>query len=170
MSVNVPDYEARRDLAKPPADWIRRAIAVIQVLGGAQGLWFTLPIVFSPRFVIGFPFGIIYAVSIFAGIGLWRNSRRGERWSLLVQAAQVPWFTSPHFAYSLSVGIGLWAGVGSAGARGERRTASSFLIEALFGDLPAGRSLQWTLGVNYLALAALVYLLWTRRRRSAPAA
>src|SRR2546423_4029872 len=115
-------------------DWIRRAIAILEVVGGLHGLLFAIPITFSPGFVIGLPFLLIYLASIVAGIGLWRGTRRGERWSRIVQFVQLPWLASTRVSYLLSCGPGLWAGFGAAGPISRRVVGSSFLIELHFNQ------------------------------------
>lgn len=144
-------------------DWIRRAIAIGQVLGGAMGTWFTIPIVFSGGFLIGLPFCAFYVGCILAGIGLWRQTARGERWSRFLQLVQVPWIRTAHVGWQLACGAGLWSGIGSGGWAGARRLGSMFDFHLTSGFGPQFNNAQWTIGVNYLAAIVLVYLLVTRR-------
>ena len=153
----------------PAVDWIRRGIAVLQVVGGAVGLWFAIPILLSPGILIGLPFTAFYAGCILAGIGLWRQSARGERWSRLLQLVQIPWVKTAHFAWQLASGAGLWTGISSTGWTSERRLGSTFNFLWATGFGPQFDNAPWTMGVNYLALIVLGYLLFTGHRRSAGA-
>jgi hypothetical protein len=97
----------------------------------------------------------------FAGVGLWRGTRRGLHLSLLAQAIQVPWIGTAHVTYRLGVGAAYWVASQGGAFTHERAIGSSFLIEMRQGFGAWVDQTPLTLGVNLVALAAGVFLVYT---------
>ena len=137
---------------------VRQLIAALQVGGGfagmglasmlsmAQGLALRHRVLFG---LIGIPF----ALCAYAGRELWRGERRGYVLSMLVQAAQIPAWTSPGALYVFYCGgqLGLWFGTNTLAPMagiGSHLTVS-------WATTPRGEAF----GLNFLALWAFWQLL-----------
>jgi hypothetical protein len=89
-----------------------RGVAVLEIVGGAAGIgisiwYFYLITTRSPHailYLIWIMFLLLYALSIAAGILLWRLRKLGFQLSLLTQALQVVQFTHQFLSYGYVVG------------------------------------------------------------------
>ena len=146
-----------------PVDWIRRAIGVVLIGGGVFGTIISVPIMFNGLAVMLFV--IFYVLAIAGGIGLWRETRRGDALACSALAAQVPWIVASKFGYLFSCGIGLFAGFGSLGFSWRRSIGATFDFRLESGFGPQFENRPWLIGMNYFAAAALIYLIATAPRR-----
>lgn len=145
-------------------DGLQKAVAALEVLGGALGIlsagWLLVQGPGVGLFVVGIAFLALFAVSVLAGLWLWRGDPRGLPLSTVVQVVQVPVVSSSlvYYAYSL---VGLLVTVsGALSFEGELHLWSS-------GSLIVGAPVtEWRIGVNVVALAALAVLMYARRIRS----
>lgn len=96
---------------------IRRLIAALEVAGGFAGLGLAFMLSMGQgltlwhRFLLGL-MGLAFAVCAYAGRELWRGAPRGYLLSALVQAAQIPAWSSAHVLYVFYCGaqLGAWFG------------------------------------------------------------
>ena len=137
---------------------IRRFIAGLEIVGGFAGLYLSSTIAMGEGLslrqrVIFSSFGIPFALSAYAGRALWRDEVRGYWLSILVQALQVPAWSSPSALYTFYSGLQLGAWIG-------RRDF------APLAGIGSHLSLGWAqeargeaFGINVLALV-LLWQLW----------
>ncbi|MGX5774607.1 hypothetical protein [Methylorubrum zatmanii] len=152
---------------------LRTLVALIEIQGGLVGLWaflrdlaqtgFAVPLTLLPGVLF---IGLVLAASVIAGVALWQDHRLGTTLSVPVQLAQAIWFVSADLTFRIS--------------------ASGWLLADLFLRAPSegGLVLGWqfdaarkssyalslapredfTLGLNLIALAILIWLGFRLRR------
>jgi hypothetical protein len=91
-----------------------RIIAVLEIIGGISGFlmitWFLVITPFQPIALILAPIVfLIYALSVFAGIALFRDRKYGRTTSIAVQFIQLPKIFSPALIFMFSFGFDVWA-------------------------------------------------------------
>jgi hypothetical protein len=149
---------------------IRRSIAALELAGGFVGMALASTSVTAPglnliqRVFVGL-LGVPFAISVYAGRALWSGQPRGYPLSLLVQAAQVPTWSSHSVLYVFYCGAQFGAWFGKAGPAPMWGLGSRFTLNVL--DYPRGEAL----GLNFLAICALTLLTldWWATRTSAVA-
>ncbi len=136
-----------------------RAIAAVQMLGGAYGI-ITIPIfvasgLFEPSALI---FAVLCIAPAIAAIGLWKKRPGGIKLSILLQGLQIFSITSGAIAYKLLLGADaslyyqvLPNGYPSFGFSWKVGGGGFFLLN--YPDTPFG------FGVNFVSLAFFVYLI-----------
>jgi hypothetical protein len=153
----------------------RRAIAIYEILTFVATGWDVVrtlaqaPVRVLAIYIVGLLALAGAAVSLVAGLWLWRDERRGRSLSLLVQAAQVPHIILPGLlGFSIALGLSVVIGVGQ-----QPRIVSSAVHLVLAGGpsmkgaylvLSGGGGAEGRyLGLNVVALAA-----WTALVRYSP--
>jgi len=132
-------------------------IAALEVVGGVIGIvsffyqYGTFPLNYNLALVIsGFGW------SVYAGVKLWQGQRKGLKYSLILQAIQIPVFLSHTFGYLFYSGAGILMGIIRVG------TWDQFKIDFMLGSgwqLTFGLPLPMVgVGVNLVAVATFSYL------------
>jgi hypothetical protein len=90
-----------------------KIIAVLEIIGGLSGFlmtaWFLVLTPFDPMVLILAPIVfLIYGLSVFAGIALWRGRKYGRTASIVVQCLQIPKIFSPALIFIFSFGFDVW--------------------------------------------------------------
>jgi len=99
---------ASPDLTQMSNIWIR-IISVLEIIGGISGIasvmweFLTTPIN-RPRLFTAIAL-VVYVISLFAGIALWRGHSLGRVASIVVQAIQLPKYMSQLFIFTFSFGF-----------------------------------------------------------------
>ena len=155
------DYERLRVLnARRLNDRFRRALAVVEVASGVAitgvAAWFVAKYGMLGGWV-GMAFESYAALSIAAGVLLWRNTVRGFELSELLQWLQIVRFQTPAFSFVLTAGPEALAYLSSEG---------SGVNAGIHAILTVGRqpATGWYVAVN--AVPVLMLLLLTKGRRS----
>ena len=99
---------------------VRQFIAFLEIAGGFAGIALTSTLVWSSgvnlrqAIIIGLS-GLPFLASFYAGQALWRDLPKGYAWSALVQAVQIPAWSSPGLLYVFYSGgqLGMWFTQGS---------------------------------------------------------
>jgi hypothetical protein len=148
---------------------IRQLIAALQVGGGFAGMGLSSMLAMGQglavqhRIIIGL-LGVPFAVCAYAGRELWRDNPQGYMLSALVQAAQIPAWSSPKVLYLFYCGaqLGLWFGRGDL----IPMAALGGSLDVSWAVKPRGESL----GINFLALWAFWQVIkgWSAGRVVAP--
>jgi hypothetical protein len=139
----------------------RRLVAALEIAGGFIGLAIASSSAAGPglsllqRLIIG-SMGIPFALCAYAGRELWFDLPRGYPLSVLVQALQIPAWSSASLFYIFHCGaqVGVW--IGNTGLTPMWGLGSRFTLVLI--EQPAGQ----TVGLNFLAIAALVLLVIDR--------
>ena len=140
---------------------IRKFIAAVEIAAGFLGMALASASAAGPGLsilpriltgVIGIPFGLC----AYAGRSLWLNEPRGYFLSILVQAAQVPAWSSPSVFYIFYCGAQLGAWFGEAGIVPLWGLGSRFTLYWI--EAPRGEAV----GLNFVALLLLGYLVLDR--------
>lgn len=135
----------------------RRLVAALEIAGGFIGMGVASSsaaasgLSLLQRLIIG-SIGIPFALCAYAGRELWFDLPRGYPLSILVQALQIPAWSSPSLFYLFHCGaqVGVWIGkAGLAPMWGLGSRFTFILVEQPRGD---------ALGLNFLAIAALAVL------------
>ena len=92
--------------------WMK-IIAVLEIIGGISGFlivaWILVSMPFEPIVLILAPIVfLIYALSLFAGVALWRERKYGRTASIVVQCIQIPKIFSPVLVFVFSFGFDVW--------------------------------------------------------------
>ena len=134
----------------------RRLVAALEIAGGFIGIAIASSSAAGPglsllqRLIIG-SMGIPFALCAYAGRELWFDLPRGYPLSVLVQALQIPAWSSASLFYIFHCGaqVGVW--IGNTGLTPMWGLGSRFtlVIEHHGGQ---------AVGLNFLAIAALVLL------------
>jgi len=136
---------------------IRRFIAGLEIAGGFAGLYLTSTLTMAEglnlrqRLVVS-AIGIPFALCAYAGRALWRDEVRGYWLSILVQALQVPAWSSPTALYTFYCGLKLGVWIGPGGFAPIAGVGSNLSLSW------ASRPYQEAIGINVLALLLLVQL------------
>ena len=150
--------------AMPETDWISRAIALVEVIGGAVGIGLASQGLHSNAWFLALLVMLVYTWSVIAGVKLWRQRDGGWVHSIVVQVLQIPWIITPHLSYQFAVGCGAWLGFGSDGWVKSRALASRFDFSWATGFGPQFDNAPWHLAFNIVAIAAAAYLFWRYRQ------
>ena len=136
--------------------WLRRFLVVLTVGGGFAGLVLTLQGIFVAQkpfwatYAIGLIFFALYAYGIFIGIFL--SEGREPIWQLLFYfALQIPFISSPLFAYRFCAGLQVTVAVIGIGLGWDARFGSEWQF-AILSSAPLG------FGVNLVALMIVFVL------------
>jgi len=92
--------------------WMK-IIAVLEIIGGIFGflivIWVLASMPFDPTALILAPIVfLIYGLSLFAGIALFRERKYGRTASIVVQCIQIPKIFSPALVFIFSFGFDVW--------------------------------------------------------------
>ncbi len=145
---------------------IDRTIAVLQIIGASAATAAVLGALITPgvavaSFVIYLIMFAFCLFTLFAGLWLWNGELRGYRLIAFSLAFQIPVLQSSIMSYKFSFGLGI--SLFLAGEPGKFRwDMGGFGHMAFFsGDIPA------LAGINLMAIAALVWILWRQHRLEA---
>jgi hypothetical protein len=148
--------------------WLRLTLVTMTIGGGFTGVAITLQAMFTHEqsplgYVLMLMFLALFAFVTISGIVFVHNPNRT---SLLVVALvlQVPWVSSPIFAYKFAAGFQVCGAVMGGHFAGGFRLGSDFQIN-FFQQLP------WGIGINFFALALLILLIratWTPNTMTTP--
>jgi uncharacterized membrane protein YiaA len=139
-----------------------RVLAVLLIAGGIVGiglsLWITYVGLQNPGYLIlALVFGALFVFTTWQGIGLWKDRPEGYRWARILFAAQVPAFSLGGLTYGFYTLLGFNLQIGSA-------------VPAIDFNLGSAANAMYTpdagpafVGVNLVALAAFLYLLFFTR-------
>jgi len=148
-----------------------KLIALLLAIGGIVGVgicgWTCVKLAFyqsQPIFSLATGllviFAIIFALCTWTGVDLWRGRPRAYKWAQVLLALQIPAITIPGFAYQFYTGMLLLAywnhGEGKLGADFELASSFTFTISSRIADS--------VFGVNLIALAAFIYLVYVSRK------
>lgn len=149
---------------------LNKLIAAFEVIGGAigivMGIWplFKMGSVEGPTadvvayIAICIGFAILYALSLYAGLELWKEKRIGYKLSIFSQALQVPLVASNIVIYNFFSAISLSVLVSEFGPSIKFLLGNSFSLGFFRPDVP------FAFGLNLVALALLIYLVHRLRR------
>jgi hypothetical protein len=161
------DYDfVETSAAMREPDWISRAIAVMEIIGGAVGavlVCIGLRASGGQGWFFGLVMLIAYVWCIVAGVKLWRQRPDGWWHSIFVQALQIPWIVTRNLSYLFCAGLGVWYGLGSNGAIKSRAIGGRFDLGWATGFGPQFDARPWHVAFNVVAVAAAGYLVWSRR-------
>jgi hypothetical protein len=148
--------------------WIARLIALVQIIGGAQGMFLVVwsgGLIHSP--MMGIFMLAVFAIIVAGGAGslIGETTDRWRKLAIIAQAIQIPLIQTGHFIYVLAAGAGVWFGIGNHATAYERTIGSRFDLMFQSGFGPQIDNAPVILGVNVVALASLIFLL-TRHRGS----
>lgn len=117
-------------------------ISALEIIGGVCGIGFIVWVVASAPYnpvhllIATIPLGID-ALSLIAGIALWRGSAFGRKASIVVQTIQIPKLLSPLFTFSFSFGFDVSVHYMLAGDFATVGTQVKFLaFNAVFINMP----------------------------------
>ena len=139
----------------------RRLVAALEIAGGFIGMAVASTsaaasgLSLLQRVIIG-SIGIPFALCAYAGRELWFDLPRGYPLSLLVQALQLPAYSTASMLYLFHCGaqFGVW--IGKTGLAPMWGLGTRFTLELM--DHPRGEAV----GLNFLAMAALAVLVMER--------
>jgi hypothetical protein len=150
-------------------------IAVILTLGGIAGVftvfWSQWQVFEKTGFGSWKPallmsvIAIVFAFTGWVGVELWTGRPRAYEWAKLALLLQIPQVSlaafSYHFYTALAVYLSLQQGTESKlGFSFEVGSELSFLISSEVDDV--------VIGVNLIAVALLIYLIWAKRKPQVP--
>jgi hypothetical protein len=139
-----------------------RVISLLLIAGGILGIVSSVSLVqgfvqhdqpdrlFVPAVAIA-----LFGWSIFQGVQLWRGEPSGYQWAKILFVMQIPQFCISRLTYEFSTGISARILFGNSSHRFGANIGSS--LNLLISPEPQG----WLLGINVVAIAALIYLLMT---------
>lgn len=142
--------------------WIKFFLIVTEIGGGFTG--FVVLLRESPwnaniplnMRIFSTLFGILYIFGIIAGLTLVEWPRRGIQLSLVYQTLQIPVISSPMLTYVFVSGLRLIAGWRGGSIFILYEVGSRIVLHVMPKD-------PWMVGINVLALALFVYLLFHLR-------
>jgi hypothetical protein len=154
--------------------YFRKPLAIVLMLGGVYALVFgglrtllTIDIKLGQLVAAAF-IATFYCAAVFAGIQLWRNTEAGRIWSLVLFVIQIPVLSGFGVIYRACVGAGAFLTL---------RTWPGDLylnIELHFGSdawlFFGANTTSNVIGINLLALLAVIVLARSNTRRNARAA
>lgn len=144
---------------KKKVDWIR-IIAGIEIFGGIYGAIFSIKNVFTAKEQMFFYIlaSILFVISLYAGIYLWKKTRLGLNLSIALQVFQILQFSLGSFLYLFYSGF--YIALGKAGARFmlDFGVGSNFLF--YFTKTPPE-----LFRVNLVAVVAMIYLMVVRQNK-----
>ena len=90
-----------------------RIIAVLEMIGGVFGIFFVCWVALTcdidvVSMIVGGVEIAIFALSLAAGIALWRTHPFGRKESIVIQAIQIPKIVSPAIVFMFSFGFDVW--------------------------------------------------------------
>ncbi len=150
---------------------MNKLIAAFEIIGGVIGIvmgvmpLFKLEGVQGPTgevvayFAICLGFALLYALSLYAGIELWKEKRVGYKLSIFSQALQVPMFASSYVIYNFFSAISLSVLISELGPSIKFLIGNSFSLGFVRPDVP------FAFGINLVALAILIYLVHSLRKK-----
>jgi hypothetical protein len=146
-----------------------KVIALLLILGGGAGIAIAFPAetVATGTEHLAFIASVvaIFACSIWAGVGLWKGTRKGYIASEVLFALQIPSFTFSGFAYQFY--IGSLFGVSFSSTLASKLNLDFQLGSAVNFQLSSEIE-NFVLGVNLIAVAALIYLIRASRQKHQP--
>lgn len=150
---------------------INKLVAAFEVIGGVIGIVMGLMPLFKMErvegptsevvayFAICIGFALLYALSLYAGIELWKEKRIGYKLSIFSQAIQVPLFASSYVIYNFFSAISLSVLFSEFGPSIKFLIGNSFSLGFVRPDVP------FAFGINLVALAILIYLVHGLRKK-----
>ena len=149
-----------------------RLIAVTEVVGGILGIVVSagglMPGSSSSGVIMSLLFLVLYALLVFAGVGLWRLRPGGGVLSVALQLAQVVHLALPRFAFLFFGGLGLIVGFGTDGLSASPFWGARFRLAITHGWGTASEAHPWSVSLNLVALACAVYLAAMLHRLGTP--
>jgi len=148
-----------------PHPLIGQILGAYQLLVGGYGaLFFAVQIVRAGGASLGvLVFVAMYALVAYAGWALLKGRSNGPRLTVVAQALQVARISVSSLAYAFVAGLAFWIDVGTAGIRVPGLSfGASFRWMSVSGFGPGGGGESFTLGINLVAAAILVYFLYGR--------
>ncbi len=142
-----------------PAKWGIRALALFLVVGGIAGVVIVLLAEVGENGPSHLPFlGLamfMFGCSVWVGTELWQGKPRSYKWAQIVFIAQIPTISFPGFSYQFFLGLML-------GFSFSRDAATKLNLEFELGSRFNFHILteidNLIIGVNLIAIAALIYL------------
>jgi hypothetical protein len=161
------DVEFRRSAREEDG---ARVVAAIEMGGGLFGICYLAYLRYPAIFVnVGAVDGLMVALcslSIYSGWYLWQGSRLGYQLSLLTQSLQVVRFAGPAIAYQCFFGVSLMVGWFRPNLTDMNAQVFGFGSGMTFHVTLFGPDIPFGLGINVIALWALIYLRKLKRRAS----
>jgi hypothetical protein len=157
-------------MAKNEKNVVNRAVALLLGLGGAAGVgisvWMYSKILMqtglrlSAAAALFGTFIVVYAWSTWVGVDLWRGKQQALKWAAVLLALQIPNIIVPGFAYQFYTGATLYLSwdFGDAVLRFDFELASAAVFQI------SSKVEDSVLGLNLVALAALVWVLYFSRQ------
>jgi hypothetical protein len=146
-----------------------KLIALLLILGGGAGLTIALwaDAISTSTVHIGFIASavVLFAWSIWAGIDLWKGTRRGYIASKVLFALQIPFVTFPGFAYQFYIGSILSLSFNNTPPA---KLGFDFQLGSAINFQLSSEIENFVLGVNLIAVVALIYLMRLSRQSTGP--
>ncbi|GJD67110.1 hypothetical protein [Methylobacterium gnaphalii] len=154
-------------------DGLRYTVALIEIWGGLNGLWglardlgttaSKIPVALMPGILI---IGLVLTASVVAGVALWHDRRWGYTLSVPVQIFQLVWFVSAALTFRIAASGWMLADVllRYAGKNLVLAWQLDLIHKGAYALSLAPRE-EFTVAVNLIALAILVWLGLRLRRR-----
>lgn len=146
-----------------PNPLLGQIIGAYQLFAGGYGaLFFAVQIIRAGGASLGrLVFIALYVLVAYAGYALLKGRSNGVRLTVLAQALQVVRIASSSLAYAFLAGLAFWIELGTRGLQmpGLRFGVSfDWVIAGGFGS--RGEGSPFTIGVNLIALAIVLYFLY----------
>ena len=140
--------------------WGARFIAFLLIAGGILGVMLAITLIrnfahqHQPyRIIVPVISIVVFGWSGLKGIDLWLGKPSGYKWASILFALQVPAFSIARLSYEFSTGMSARILFGHSNRRFGADIGSS--LNLLISPEPQG----WMLGINFVAIIALIYLL-----------
>ena len=136
------------------------------MVGGVVGIALTMAfIVDQPMalqvLVFGVIFVLIFGWSALKGLDLWKGKPAGFKWAKILFAAQIPLINFSGLCYWFYTGLNAWFMVqwGNPPSPGFTQFGVYFHLGSALNFYVGNRTSVAALGINPIAIAALIYLL-----------
>ena len=142
---------------------VDRFLSLLLMIGGAAGVAVTLVVWVQAALAsfLAFGFVIVFSLTVWVGIGLWRGRPRYYLWAQIIFALQVPIVTCSAFKYLFFTAMMMEFSyeIAPGNKLNIEWQLGSNLSFAIARETP-----DFVIGVNLIAVAALAYLLFLPRK------
>ena len=146
-----------------------KLISLLLSVGGAVGvgvsLWALSRAASAKEAVLALLFACIFGWATWIGVELWRNQPRAYKWALILLVFQIPNITIPAFAYQFYTGMSFFVSFSPPANVGFEFHLASLIAFQASPDVQ-----DVIVGINVVAIAALIWLLFVFPRAGGSAA